>query len=238
MDLVELLTSKTLHPHPAAWTIRQNHVEHTSEQEALIKPLRVTAADTLTDEVSQESLWLEMMMFAAWHCGQRWEQEAGGGPTWGALPGQRYHLQAKAKWRRGSDLISRVAVMHNDARSLCATRSILQHFWRELVFLISCTVAELYVCSRVPTVRYKQRCGANGQTCCGGQGTCSSKCNNIHLFIFRGAASLRLLCFYLQLLLRKWPRWRSKSGSQPPTIKETFKSKKPEVLTSEKKHSV
>lgn len=44
--------------HPSA------HVKHMPEQEALIKLLRVTATDKLTDEVSQESLWMEMMMFA------------------------------------------------------------------------------------------------------------------------------------------------------------------------------
>lgn len=40
------------------------HVKHMPDLEALIKLSTVTATDKLTDEVSQESLWMETMTFA------------------------------------------------------------------------------------------------------------------------------------------------------------------------------
>lgn len=58
------------------------------EQEALIKLLGVTVTDKLMDEVSPESLWMEMMMFAddTVVSGENRKQV---GQHRGGLPGQR-----------------------------------------------------------------------------------------------------------------------------------------------------
>lgn len=72
----------------------------------------------------------------------------------------------------------------------------------------SCTVPELYICARVPTVQWEQRRGANGQTYCGGHSGLAHQ-SAIISFSLSSVVPSPLACLaFICSCFRKQPRWQ------------------------------